>query len=119
MITDTDVKKLKAVFVTKKDLKNTEHVFDKKLQETEERLNKRIDRGTEYINFHLEPLQQFKKDFEDFKNKMFDRFDWLFGKYKKFEDEHVVLTEQTNRVNGKLDNHEERIISLEQRVEKP
>ena len=42
--------------------------------------------------------------------------DFASGKYKKLDEEHAVASEQTHRVNGKLDNHEERISSLEQRV---
>lgn len=105
MITDEDVKKLEKTFATKKDLKDSES-----------RLNKRIDRMTKYINFELEPVNDFKKEFNDFKDKVFDKLDWLIGKYKKFEEEHTVLIVQNKRTNSKLDNHEVRIVSLEQRV---
>ena len=105
MITDADVKKLEKTFATKKDLKDTEL-----------RLNTRIDRMTKYVDFELEPVNDFKKEFKDFKNKVFDKLDWLIGKYNKFEAEHTVLTEQNNRTNNKINNHEERILSLEQRV---
>lgn len=108
MITDADVRKLEKTFATKNDLK-----------ESEWRLNKRIDRMTKYVDFEIEPVTDFKKEFKDFKNKVFDKLDWLIGKYNKFEDEHAVLTEQTNRVNGKLDNHEKRIFSMEQRIVTP
>ncbi|VVA43372.1 conserved hypothetical protein [Candidatus Roizmanbacteria bacterium] len=108
MITDADVKKLEKTFATKNDLK-----------ESELRLNKRIDRMTKYVDFEIEPVTDFKKEFKDFKNKVFDKLDWLIGKYNKFEAEHTVLTEQNNRTNDKLDVHEERISGLEQRVVTP
>lgn len=105
MITDADVKKLEKTFATKNDLK-----------ESEWRLNKRIDRMTKYVDFEIEPVTDFKKEFKDFKNKVFDKLDWLIGKYNKFEEEHLVLTEQNERTNDKIDNHEKRIFSLEQRI---
>lgn len=105
MITDADVKKLEKTFATKNDLK-----------ESEWRLNKRIDRMTKYVDFEIEPVTDFKKEFKDFKNKVFDKLDWLIGKYNKFEEEHLVLTEQNERTNDKINNHEKRIFSLEQRI---
>ena len=74
---------------------------------------------TKYVDFEIEPVTDFKKEFKDFKNKVFDKLDWLIGKYNKFEAEHTVLTEQNNRTNDKLDVHEERISGLEQRVVTP
>ena len=114
MITDADVKKLEKTFATKKDLDG--FATKKDLKDTELRLNTRIDRMTKYVDFELEPVNDFKKEFKDFKNKVFDKLDWLIGKYNKFEAEHTVLTEQNNRTNDKLTNHEKRIFSLEQRV---
>jgi len=114
MITDADVKKLEDGFATKKDLDG--FATKKDLKDTELRLNTRIDRMTKYVDFELEPVNDFKKEFKDFKNKVFDKLDWLIGKYNKFEAEHTVLTEQNNRTNNKINNHEERILSLEQRV---
>ena len=116
MITDTDVKKLEKTFVSKKYFDDKLDVAKKDLKDTELRLNKRIDRVTKYVNFEIEPITDFKKEFKDFKNKVFDKLDWLIGKYNKFEAEHTVLTEQNNRTNNKINNHEERILSLEQRV---
>ncbi|MEK7495554.1 MAG: hypothetical protein AAB788_02525 [Patescibacteria group bacterium] len=117
MITDADVRKLEKTFVTKKDLLG--FATKKDLNETESRLNTRIDRMTKYVNFELEPVDDFKKEFKDFKDKIFDKLDWLIGKYNKFEEEHTVLTEQNKRSNSKLDNHEKRIFSLEQRIVTP
>lgn len=103
MITDADVKKLKTVFVTKKDLEDL-----------------RIDlKSTEnYLNYKIETLDKkvgdFKQEFVGFKDSVLKSLDWLVGAFKKFEEEHLSLTEQNNRSNRKLDNHEERIVSLEQ-----
>lgn len=119
MITDADVKKLEKTFVTKKYFDDKLDVAKRDLKDTELRLNKRIDRVTKYVNFEIEPVTDFKKEFKDFKNKVFDKLDWLIGKYNKFEDEHNVLSEQNTRTNNKLDNHEDRIVNLEQRVVTP
>lgn len=98
MITDTDVKKLKKVFAT------------------QEYVDKRFERLFKYLDYRLEPLDKLVKDIDELNNKISTDLDFLIGKYTKFEDEHAVLTEQTNRVNGKLDNHEDRISTLEQKV---
>ncbi len=98
MITDTDVRKLKTLFATKQDLKSTEN----------------------YLNYKIESLEKktedFKKEFTEFKDSVLKSLDWLVGAFTKFSEDHTVLTEQNGRLHKKLDNHEDRIISLEQRV---
>lgn len=111
MITDADVKKLKRTFVTKGDLKKGLNRFA-----TKEYVDKRFDRLFLYLDQRFEPLDKLVKGFDDFKDKVFINLDWLTGKYKKLDEEHVVLSEQNKRTNGKLNNHEKRIFSLEQRV---
>ena len=98
MITDADVKKLKTIFSTKEDLKGTENYLNYKI----DTLEKKVD--------------DFKVEFTGFKDSVLKSLDWLVGAFKKFEEEHTVLTEQNKRANGKLDNHEKRIFSLEQRI---
>ena len=114
MITDADVKKLSKAFVTKNDLKKGLDRFA-----TKEYVDKRFERLFKYLDYRFQPLDKLVKDIDELNNKISTNLDFLMGKYTKFEDEHTVLTEQTNRVNGKLDNHEERIFSLEQRVVTP
>jgi len=108
MITDTDVKKLKTIFATKKDL-----------ELTESKLNKRMDRLSKEIDFKLEPLMEFKEEFSDFKSSVLKTLDWLVGAFTKFNEDHTVLTEQNDRAHKKLDNHEKRILNIEQRVVTP
>ena len=91
---------------TKKDLKDS-------LVQTEERLNKRIDRVMKYIDFKIKPLEEMSRDFYDFKNKVFDRLDWLIGRYQKFEDEYTVQAEQNKRILDGLENHANRINNIE------
>lgn len=107
MITNYDIKKMKAVFATKDDLKSFA---------TQEYVDKRFDRLFLYLDNRFEPLEEMKKDFDKFKDKVFISLDWLVNAFKKFDDEHTVLSEQNKRTNGKLEDHEERIISLERRT---
>ena len=96
MITDADVKKLEKTFATK------------------EYVDKRFDRLFLYLDNRFEPLEEMKKDFDKFKDKVFISLDWLINAFKKFDDEHTVLSEQSERTNHKLENHEKRIGNLEQ-----
>ena len=82
MITDADVKKLEKTFATKEELKKTES-----------QLNNRIDRLSQNIDYKLAPLIEFKEDFSSFKSSVLKTLDWLVGAFKKFEEEHLVLTE--------------------------
>lgn len=118
MITDADVKKLEKTFITINGLKKELNLFatKKDLVETENKLNKRIDRLSKEIDFKLEPLMEFKEEFSGFKSSVLKTLDWLVGAFTKFNEDHTVLTEQNGRAHKKLDNHENRIISLEQRV---
>lgn len=112
MITDADVKKLKIIFTTKKDLKKTELLLKRDLKSTENYLNYKIDTLEKKVD-------DFKEEFIGFKDSVLKSLDWLVGAFKKFDEEHTVLSEQNKRTNGKLDNHEKRIFSLEQRITTP
>ncbi len=109
MITDADVKKLKTIFTTKKDLEKTELLLTRNLKSTENYLNYKIDTLEKSVN-------EFKGEFTIFKDSVLKSLDWLVGAFKKFGEEHTVLTEQNGRAIDKLENHEKRIMSLEQRI---
>ena len=66
----------------------------KDLKETEERLDKKINAVKNYFDFQLEPIHEFVKEFKEFKNNIFDKLDWLIGRYRKFDEELAVKTEQ-------------------------
>ncbi len=116
MITDADIKKMKKVFATKDDVKFFATKDDLKAFATQEYVDERFKRLFKYLDQRFEPLDKLVKGFDEFKDKVFINLDWLTGKYNKFEEEHTVLTEQNSRNINKLDNHEKRISSLEQRV---
>ncbi len=107
MITDTDVKKLKRTFVTKGDLKKGLGRFA-----TKEYVDKRFERLFKYLDQRFEPLDKLVNGFNEFKDKVLTNLDWLTGKYRKFEEEHTVLTEQNSRNINKLENHENKITGL-------
>lgn len=110
MITEDDSKKLinkmKKVFVTKEDLKNA-------FTDSESGLNKRIDRVIDSIDYKFNKLDKLHKDFSEFKESITKRLDWLVGAFKKFDEEHTVLSHQNERATKQLENHETRIKILE------
>ena len=113
MITDADVRKLEKTFVTKRYL-------DKKLDLSKKDLKKELKSSENYLNYKIDTMEnkldKFKEEFSSFKDSALKSLDWLVGAFTKFEEEHTILTEQNKRINGKLDNHEGRIFSLERVV---
>jgi len=93
MITDQDVTKLEKIFVTKEELKTS------------------IDRVINYIDYRLEPLEEFKLDFKEFKEQVLKSLNFLVGAYKRLDEERVVAFKQ-------FDNHETRIELLESKSPK-
>lgn len=123
MTTDKDVKKMKAVFATKDNLKlimDSLKAFatknDLKVFATKEYVDKRFERLFKYLDHRFEPLDKLVKGFDELNNKISTNLDFLMGKYTKLDDEHIILAVQNKRINGKLDNHEVRIVSLEQKA---
>lgn len=104
MITDADIKKLKKVFVSKNDLKKEVS-----------RLDKRIDGLKIYIDYRLEPFEEMRKDFYSFKDQVLKTLDWLVGAFKKFDEEHTILSGQYSEVQIKIENHETRIGIIEKK----
>ena len=45
--------------------------------------------------------------------EMKNTLDWLVGAYKKFEEEHMILTSKYTAVQHRLDKHEDRLVVLE------
>ena len=111
MITDVDIKKLEKVFATKKGLDSLDNKIDN--------VDKKLDRTINYMNIKFKNIEEKLTKLDSIDTRLesiVESLAWLTGEYKKFGEEYVVASEQTNRVNGKLDNHEKRIFSLEQRV---
>lgn len=102
-----------------KKQKKDEFITKKYLDNTIDKVDRKLDRTTNYMNLKFNVIEEklTKLDSIDVRlESIMKTLDWLTGEYKKFNEEYIVASEQTNRVNGKLDKHEKRIFSLEQRV---
>jgi|GEM_PF-1798264 len=121
MITDTDINKMKKIFITKEDLKRelkdfvTKEDLKNAFTDSESGLNKRIDRVVDSIDYRFERFEKLEKDFRVFKDFTTRTLDWLVGSFKKFEEELIVMNYQSKRVLDRLENHETRITKLEEK----
>lgn len=108
MITDNDIKKMKQTFVTKEDLKKELRAYatKKDLKSTENFLNYRIDLLEKKVD-------DFKKEFSDFKDSVLKSLDWLVHAFKKFDEELMIITHRNIKIEDKIENHETRIKNLE------
>lgn len=95
MLTNTDIKKLKTIFATKEELKTTERYLTHKFDALEIRVN------------------EFYNEFKEFKDSVLKTLDWLVGAFKKFDEEHAILSERYLSINKTIENHEDRITKLE------
>lgn len=78
-----------------------DQTLDRRFKEHSEGITERIIR---YIDYRLEPLELMAKDYAQFKDKVLTSLDWLVGAFKKFEDEHTLLTERYIEINKRLEN---------------
>jgi len=116
--------KTQNMFATKKDLSDLRSATQKDLsnlrKEITDDLRKEIKSTQFYLDYKIEmykkEIDKFKKEFIDFKDKALTNLDWLVGAFKKFEEEHMVLTGKYSTINVKLDNHESRIQVLEHKI---
>lgn len=108
MITDSDIRKMKQVFVTKEDLKKELRTYatKKDLKSTENFLNYRIDTLERKVD-------DFKNEFIDFKERVLKTLDWLVGAFKKFDEELTISNHRSIDFWDKLENHEIRIKNIE------
>lgn len=95
--------------VTKQDLKKTENIMGNKINSLSFRMNSLEFR----MNLLENELKDFKKEFMKFKDQVLKTLDWLVGAFKKFDEEHAVLTGKYSQVNDQISNHEVRITTLE------
>ena len=95
-----------------------QRAIDKRFGLMESAINRRFDRLFTYLDYRLEPLEESKREFKDFKDSVLKSLDFLVGAYKKFEDEYTVGFKQYSRLDGKLEDHEVRIKLLENKRRK-
>ena len=108
MLTNADIKKLKKIFVTKEELSLE---VDKINSQTEKLFLILMDS----INQLRKELSDFRKEMQDYKERTNKTIDFLFGSYKKFDEEHSVLTARYSTIGKTIDNHEIRITTLEKK----
>src|SRR3990167_1977497 len=101
MITDADIKKLKKIFATKIELK--EEIEKSNLYT--ERLFMALSKD----------LSDFKNEMREFRDRTNKTLDWLVGAFKKFDEEHSILTARYSTIGKTIDNHETRITVLEKK----
>ncbi len=100
---------------------------EKRLDGVEKRLDKVVVKIIDYIDLRIEEVKQsltgeinsLRKDFEDFKNNVYDKLDWLISQYKKLDEERDVIIYRQEKINERLDDHEVRISRLENRKNIP
>ncbi len=66
----------------------------------------------EYVDTRFDALQS---ELREFAEEAMKNFDWLIGAFKKFDEEHTVLTGRYTDVHSRLDGHEVRIGRLEKK----
>ena len=98
--------------------------IDKKFNQLEKKLDERLDKVVvkliEYIDLRIEEVKRevlaLDKKFEEFKNNVYDKLDWLISQYKKLDEEREVIFYRQEKINKRLDNHEVRISRLESQI---
>ena len=108
MLTDGDISKLKKVFVTKEELFSAESGLRKDINNFKKSVDIRFDIVENAID-------KFSKDFTEFKEHTYKTLDWLVSAFKKFDEEHTILTVRYSKINKTIDNHETRITILEKK----
>lgn len=98
----------------KEHKKSTDLRMDKQFTKMNKSIDERFKKMQEYLDFRLEPLDTLVKDFYEFRSNVFDKLDWLIGQYKRFDEEHTVLTESYGSNARVLSDHAKRIKELEQ-----
>ena len=84
-----------------------EAVLDKRFEQFGKQITTQIvSQLIEYIDMRVGAVET---DQEEMRNTL----DWLVGAYKKFEEEHMILTSKYTSVQHRLDNHEDRLVELE------
>jgi len=68
-----------------------------------------------YIDFRFEPIEEFRKKFEDFQDRVLRILDWIVKKLEKYDQEYTIMSEKYTVIDEKLEDHESRIVALEKK----
>ncbi len=92
--------------------------IDNRLDELDERIegvDRRFDRLMLYLDHRFEPLEAMAKDYPIFKDSVLHSLEWLVDKQKESEVEQDILSRANSKLKKHVDNHENRILILEDR----
>jgi hypothetical protein len=104
-------------FATKDDLKNFATKDDLKNFATKDDLKKSIERVLKYIDFKLEPIEEFRKKFDIFQDHINRTLDWIVKKLEKYDQEYTIMSARYPEITDQLEDHETRIASLEKKAD--
>lgn len=124
MISGSVIKKQVAKFEKYFITKNEFNSFKKEFFQTRNKFNKDHKNLINSVDFRFlnvlesiyklsKELADFKREMMDFKDHMYKTLDFLVGSYKKFDEEHSILTTRYSTIGKTIDNHEKRISLLE------
>ena len=94
----------------KKNTKKTDQLVTKSY------VDKHIAVLIKHLDARFAPLEAMAKDYYEFKDQVLKTLDWLVGAFKKFDEEHTVLTDSHSNIQQKVDTHEKRITLLETKI---
>lgn len=107
MITDQDIKKLKTVFATKKDLERFASKED--LEKHEIRTGECFAENEVRFNRIENKLDNLEEQFQDLKNQVLTAEDHIVGELKSMRTELLIATSHRHELN----DHEQRIVQVE------
>jgi hypothetical protein len=88
------------------------HALEIQIKGLEQRMN-----GVEIkLDVLVERFDEHERKEEERYNNLMDKLDWLVGSYSKFDEEHIVLSEHSNRNTDELEELRNRVSKLEKIV---
>lgn len=81
----------------------TKKIVRDELRSTETRFEKKLEEKADVLREEMKKLH----------NQVMEKLDSIVGMFKKFDEEHTILTYRVSEHSDKLENHEERIGKLE------
>jgi DNA-binding ferritin-like protein len=87
--------------------------LDQRFAETHKTMDKKFDTMQKYIDIKVNPLEKELEVNRDFREQVLKTLDWLVGAFKKFDEEHTLLSGKYSGIQDRIDDHEERLVHIE------
>ncbi|MBP7740968.1 hypothetical protein KA089_02195 [Candidatus Woesebacteria bacterium] len=100
MLSSLDIKKLQEVFATKEELVGLENRFNRKFATKEDLIELEARLESKFVT----------------KDEFLKGFDALMFELKAIREDLAVTTYRNSEISKKLENHEDRIISVEEKL---